>query len=271
MNVGHVGKTVGGKHKDRMKNLFDDGDTGAKPSGSYSKGSSNTAYQGQSKGTWNAAPKKRCAHSHPPLPLGKTDKGEPMVIYGGACSDPIITDMDVSVGLDWGFRLLGSKYGFVPWNDKIEILYEIEDMNVPKDVADFKKLIDFLEICLRAGKKVHVGCIGGHGRTGTLLAALVSRMLPDVKDAIGYVRKNYCEKAVESAKQVDWLHQHFGVMKVKGYKEGVSYSTTQTSKGGSSGNYGMTQARSSVPKSGVVATALPGPECIWFKKPIAKS
>jgi hypothetical protein len=36
-------------------------------------------------------------------------------------------------------------------------------------------------------------------------------MLPEVKDPIVYVREHYCEKAVETAEQVAFLVEHFGV------------------------------------------------------------
>jgi hypothetical protein len=38
----------------------------------------------------------------------------------------------------------------------------------------------------RAGEQVEVGCLGGHGRTGT---------------AVAWVRASYCQKAVETAAQ----------------------------------------------------------------------
>lgn len=262
-------QVVGSKesHKARMSRLFDeDQKAGVQPS-TKSTGSAKVG----------GVTYKKCAHSHPPLPMGKTTDGKTMVIYGGACSSVIVPDVDVSVALDFGFRLQGSKHGFVPWNNKLEFLFEIPDMGVPKDVSEFKVLINHLEKWVRAGLKVHVGCIGGHGRTGTVLSALVSQMLPEVEDAIGYVRKNYCERAVESREQVEYLHKHFGVKKVKGYKEGgqsggshTSYSTNYSSGGGQGKHQGQGLLRTTKHSySGLVATALPGPECIWYRKPIA--
>ena len=73
-------------------------------------------------------------------------------------------------------------------------------MQAPKDAVEFKKMVVWLKEQGQAGKKIHIGCIGGHGRTGTLLAALVKEVTGNV-DAIAYVRKNYCAKAVESNSQ----------------------------------------------------------------------
>lgn len=157
-----------------------------------------------------AAP-RRCYESHPPLKIGE------YTIYGGSCAHPIVKDADVYVGFDLSMRSTSRAY---PWEAGEEFLYYIQDMSVPEDPASFKKFIAYLSAQLIAQKKVHLGCIGGHGRTGLVLAALVTYMTGEL-DSISYVRKNYCEKAVESAKQVDFLNRHFGITKVLGYKESV--------------------------------------------------
>ena len=73
-------------------------------------------------------------------------------------------------------------------------------------------MVKWLAKQVEAGKKVHVGCIGGHGRTGLVLAAL-ARVMIDEKDAIAYVRKNYCHKVVETTAQVNFLAKHWGIAK----------------------------------------------------------
>lgn len=55
---------------------------------------------------------------------------------------------------------------------------------------------------LEAGRSVETGCLGGHGRTGTLLASLLVRaegLPPSV--AIAEVRARYCAHAVETPAQ----------------------------------------------------------------------
>lgn len=169
-----------------------------------------------------------CYKSHPPLPLpgGK-------VIYGGSCIAPVVTDADVYVGLDHSYYPTSKSW---PWQRKVEEVYfKISDMSVPKSVADFKAMIFWLEDQIKAGKKVHVGCLGGHGRTGMVLAALY-RIMSDDKDATQYVRTNYCKKVVETKEQVNWLATHFDINKVEGSKE---YKTSSgSSKKASSGGSG---------------------------------
>lgn len=143
---------------------------------------------------------KRCYESHPAILIGGHS------VYGGACSRPVVLDADIYVGLDAGFRPSAKSY---PWVTGESFLYYIQDMTAPSDVDTFKALIKWLATNIKAGKKVHIGCIGGHGRTGTVLAALVAHM-DNHADPIAYVRKNYCPKAVESQEQVDFLKLHYG-------------------------------------------------------------
>jgi hypothetical protein len=158
---------------------------------------------------------KRCYEDHPALPLK-----DGLVIYGGSCISPIVKDADVYVGFDMGMKSSIRSY---PWEQGEEFLFHIVDMSVPKDHEQTFKLVDFTIKALQDGKKVHMGCIGGHGRTGLIFAALVKTMLGE-KDAIEYVRKNYCKKAVETKEQVNWLAKHFGITPVEGSKEGAFYS-----------------------------------------------
>lgn len=195
-----------------MRNLFeeDNGDwlsqikkigTGLKPSESY--------------GVVNTRSFVRCYELHPPLKIGK------YVIYGGNCSHPKVKDADVYVATD-GY---GSLSGAQPWDNQEGPLFtkfDIADMCAPSDPARFKKMIEWLAAQLIAGKKCHVGCMGGHGRTGTVLSALVKHMTGE-EDATEYVRKNYCHKAVESQEQIEFLHKHFGITKASPTKSKAKY------------------------------------------------
>ena len=50
-----------------------------------------------------------------------------------------------------------------------------------------------------------------------VLAAVVAQATGN-KDAIRYVRKNYCSRAVENSDQVNFLAHHYGITKVSGSK-----------------------------------------------------
>ena len=155
----------------------------------------------------------RCYVSHKPLKIGE------YLIYGGSCSAPAVVDADIYVGFEHGMKQSPKSY---PWVDGASFSFLIVDGNVPTSIEDTMQLLEFLASSLKAGKKVHLGCIGGHGRTGTILSALVCYMTGN-KNATEYVRTNYCEKAVESVTQINWLYKNFGIEKVKPSK---IYGTT---------------------------------------------
>lgn len=158
---------------------------------------------------------KKCYESHPPLKVGE------YTIYGGSCSSPAVKDANIYIGFDYSMSF---STGHWPWAKQTEeVYYHITDMQPPSDAKSFKQMIAWAAEQLKAGKKVHVGCIGGHGRTGTFLAALVTHMTGEL-DSITYVRKHYCQKAVETQGQIDFLHKHFGITKVQGSKTYSSFN-----------------------------------------------
>lgn len=213
---------------------------------------------------------QRCYETHKPLPIGE------FLIYGGSCSSPMVSNADIYVGFDMSMRHTEKQW---PWEPGESLLYPIPDMGVPKNVEEFKKLIAWLAVQLTAHKLIHIGCIGGHGRTGTVMAALVTHMTGE-KDSITYVRKHYCEKAVESATQVRYLHEHFGIKEVPGAKEyagGHGSKDWYAAKGYPAATNPMKQRElaletKGLPKTPYTATPVKTPMCIWgdnivFDKP----
>lgn len=69
---------------------------------------------------------------------------------------------------------------------------------------------------LKAGKKVGVCCMGGHGRTGYFAAAVLG--LAGVKDPIAWLRENYCKSAVESVGQIESLAEALNNPELKEHK-----------------------------------------------------
>ena len=148
-----------------------------------------------------ATKKLFCADTHKPLILPGGLK-----IYGGSCGYPRVKDADVYIGFDRGMNF----HAKMPWEGGHNVLYPINDGHAPKNVGNFTKLIEWTIEQLEAGQQVHAGCIGGHGRTGTFLAALVA-LMGDEKHAVEYVRKGYCSKVVESNAQMEFLNKNFGI------------------------------------------------------------
>jgi hypothetical protein len=75
------------------------------------------------------------------------------------------------------------------------------DFGLPNDVNRFLAALQSTLNRARAGDRVEVGCLGGHGRTGTALACLAVLSGVPSHDAIAWVRTNYCTEAIETAEQ----------------------------------------------------------------------
>lgn len=170
--------------------------------------------------------KPRCYESHPAYEVAPGK-----VIYGGACGWPIVKDADVYGGFDPSMKMQPT--GKYPWSPvanegPVEFLFEITDMQAPKSGSEFERMVVWLAEQLDAGKKVHIGCIGGHGRTGMVLAALRKHMTGD-EDATQHVRDHYCKKAVESATQIAFLQKMWGINPVSASK---TLAPVTSSKGG---------------------------------------
>ncbi len=79
------------------------------------------------------------------------------------------------------------------------------DFGVP---ADRGLLEDALRVVLRhasAGEVVEIGCVGGHGRTGTALACLVTLTGTSPASAVDWVRQSYCTRAIETVQQEEFV------------------------------------------------------------------
>lgn len=144
-----------------------------------------------------------CHHKHPPYPVA-----DGFTVIGGSGITPFNKDCDIYCSLDHAGPVsmpweAGGPYCFV---------FEIKNYGVPNNVESFKKLVTWLVGQVQKGRKVHVGCMAGHGRTGMVLAAMRMEMAGD-KDAIMHVRNNYCDQAVETDGQIKWLMDHYDMNK----------------------------------------------------------
>ncbi len=119
-------------------------------------------------------------------------------IYGSSCH----SDAPEGYVPDFGFYLdscwfmQAKQLGIiVPW----------QDMGLPRiDRDHVDAAVTLACTMIERGDTIEVGCIGGHGRTGTFLALIALRNgVKTPEEAIKYVREHYCEKAIESDTQ-EW-------------------------------------------------------------------
>lgn len=77
--------------------------------------------------------------------------------------------------------------------------------------AQLNELADAVLAAIRQGQLVEIGCLGGHGRTGTLLAVVLARTEAlGATEALAAVRERYCPAAVETQEQAYLISQILG-------------------------------------------------------------
>lgn len=143
------------------------------------------------------------------------NKGKIVKIYAGSCLNPseeALSNANFFVGLD--NRVLSDRELFVP----VHRLFHIEDNSVPENIEEFKTFIAYLCELIVKGDKLHIGCIGGKGRTGLVLAAIVETLKGEAIQKMGissidYVRLVYSEEAIENEEQEEFLQKHFNITK----------------------------------------------------------
>jgi hypothetical protein len=87
------------------------------------------------------------------------------------------------------------------------IIWPWEDYGIPDDRRTFEKAIRWLLKQAEKGKVIEIGCMGGHGRTGTVLACLLVLQGLSPSNAFGRVQSEYCLEAVESRAQYQFVRE----------------------------------------------------------------
>ena len=82
----------------------------------------------------------------------------------------------------------------------------VPDMQAPRDLAAVEAVVDGICSLLRVGGTVVIHCRGGHGRAGTITAAVLGRLGMNAKDAIDAVRSARHPKCVRTYAQERWVY-----------------------------------------------------------------
>jgi hypothetical protein len=85
------------------------------------------------------------------------------------------------------------------------VMLDWPDFGVPTDRATADSEIRGAFARARAGERVEVACIGGHGRTGTVLACMAILGGVPPSEAVSWVRSTYCQRAVQEPSQQYWI------------------------------------------------------------------
>jgi hypothetical protein len=79
------------------------------------------------------------------------------------------------------------------------------DLGLPSAPAAAAAQIRGAFLRAKAGERVEIGCLGGRGRTGTVLACMAVLAGVAAPEAVRWVRSNYDATAVETPEQEDWV------------------------------------------------------------------
>lgn len=121
---------------------------------------------------------------------------------------------DFGLYLDWGWK--------PEWRAEV---IAWPDFGLPyNEEAAVDAIIEMYERAEK-GWVVEVGCIGGHGRTGTVLACMGVLAGLEPKESVRYVHKNYCYEAVEGAKQEWWVEWFDAYVNLKPLPEKPVFTT----------------------------------------------
>lgn len=90
------------------------------------------------------------------------------------------------------------------------VMLDWPDFGVPTDAAVADREIVAAFDRARRGEAVEVACVGGHGRTGTVLACMAILAGVPTTEAVEWVRSTYCRRAVQEPGQQYWVENRFG-------------------------------------------------------------
>lgn len=85
-----------------------------------------------------------------------------------------------------------------------------KDFGLPEDATKACASIIAAYRRARAGERIEVGCLGGIGRTGTVLACMATLAGVDASEAVAWVRDNYLRSAVETPEQESFVASFAG-------------------------------------------------------------
>jgi protein-tyrosine phosphatase len=97
------------------------------------------------------------------------------------------------------------------WNPTWEAcVIDWPDFGLPEDPEAAANDIEAAFARARQGELVEVGCLGGRGRTGTVLACMAVLAGVPGDEAVAWIRQAYRPEAVETPEQEEWVQWFAG-------------------------------------------------------------
>jgi hypothetical protein len=136
-----------------------------------------------------------------------------LVIFASAyrdVKDEQSDEVDLGVYLydSWAPTITTTPSLDVPWAPKYQtqgVFVDWPDFGVPRKETPVVEMTQWMLAKIESGLKVETACMGGHGRTGTMLAMLLVAQGVTPPDAIERVRTDHCKKAIENNVQAEYV------------------------------------------------------------------
>lgn len=146
-----------------------------------------------------------------------------------------------------------------------QVVIDWPDFSIPPEEIPMVDIVQWMLDQLTAGKRLETACMGGHGRTGTMLALLLCAQGMPPGSAMARVRKHHCTKGIENAKQAEYVAEFYkqfhGNEDWKQVKSQRKLYKQQVGSGHKDKNYGTSsKSKTSGSSSGYVTPPPPTPK-----------
>lgn len=167
---------------------------------------------------WNYWSTNTCTHAMDPILLNGVEVYASKVRNHTSDTTP---DLGIYAYSGWN---PASPAMFIPWQD-----YGLPTCSYTSAAKSIKLAFE----SAKAGEVVEVGCMGGHGRTGTILACMAILADPELTgpEAVKLVQTAHCAKAVETSSQewfVRWFRAWYLGEVFTEPEKGTAWDTTPT-------------------------------------------
>lgn len=145
-----------------------------------------------------------------------------------------------------------------------QVILDWPDFNVPSEALPMVDIVQWMLQQMEAGKKFETACMGGHGRTGTMLALLLVAQGMPPGSAIARVRKHHCSKGIENEKQGRYVAEFYKMVhgnedwkKVKSQRQ---LFNKEVNNGHKDKNKSKSGSKASTSSASVTKTTYPEPK-----------
>lgn len=157
-------------------------------------------------------------------------------LYAGGTMNGFSPDIDreALIDLAGSYPILPDAFGGANWQlgtfsvPENYLRLHVRDGHAPQwDAESAEALATRILWFINRGTDVVIYCQGGHGRTGTVVSAMLPLLVANAQtvlmpNPVSWLRKVYCKEVVESKEQLDWIKKI-----VAGYDRGFEFDWSE--------------------------------------------